>query len=191
MSKLETNTIDNISGSSTLTIGDSNTSTIALKSGATLTNFPANTPAFYAYKDANTTISDATYTTVVCNVENLDTNNGYDTSTGKYTIPTAGKYYVSSILFGKADGNGRANRLIGRIIRERSGVSDLYIGYGDIDYRDNAGRGAVLNMTTCHEFNVGDIIYPDLYVDVTTGTPSILGTTGYYYTSFGAYKIIT
>ena len=62
MSKLETNTIDNISGSSTLTIGDSNTSTIALKSGATLTNFPDNTPAFEAYTTGLQSITDATFT---------------------------------------------------------------------------------------------------------------------------------
>ena len=54
MSKLETNTIDNISGSSTLTIGDSNASTIAIPkniTGATLTNYctsRCNTPAFEA-----------------------------------------------------------------------------------------------------------------------------------------------
>jgi len=191
MATLFVDKIDPQSGTS-LEIGSSgDTLDLSNPSTVTLNSVMKNTPAFYAYKDSNTAISDATYTTAVCNVENLDTNNGYDTSTGKYTIPTAGKYYVSSTLFGKADGNGRTNRLVGRIVRERSGVSDLYIGYGDIDYRDNPARAAALNMTTCYEFNVGDIIYPDLYVDVTTGTPSIMGTTGYYYTSFGAYKIIT
>ena len=37
MSKLETNTIDTVSGTNTLTIGSSNTSTIAFKSGASFT----------------------------------------------------------------------------------------------------------------------------------------------------------
>jgi hypothetical protein len=149
-----------------------------------------NVPAFFAFKDSNSTVSDATYTTAVCNVETLDTNNGYDTSTGKYTIPIAGKYSISFGVFGKADGNSRAERIIGRLVRERSGVSDLYIGYGDTDFRDNDSRGSVLNSTTCYEFNVGDIIYPQIYVDVNTGTPSVLGATDYYYTYIGGYKLI-
>jgi hypothetical protein len=75
MSKLETNTIDNISGSSTLTIGDSNASTISIPknitlgasgttitvpSGATITNNGTqtgfggtNTPLFRAYSSYN------------------------------------------------------------------------------------------------------------------------------------------
>ena len=40
MSKIEVQTIDAPSGQNTVTIGDSNASTITLKSGATLTNFP-------------------------------------------------------------------------------------------------------------------------------------------------------
>lgn len=37
MSKIEVDTIDTVTGTSTLTIGDTNTSTIAFKSGATIT----------------------------------------------------------------------------------------------------------------------------------------------------------
>ena len=48
MSKLETNTIDTVSGTNTLTIGSSNTSTIAFKSGASFTGLQGLTlyPAF-------------------------------------------------------------------------------------------------------------------------------------------------
>ena len=93
MSKLETNTIDNISGSSTLTIGDSNTSTIALKSGATLTNFPDNTPSFYARASTDQTLSDNTVATIVFDTEYFDTNNAFASNT--FTVPSgeAGKYF--------------------------------------------------------------------------------------------------
>ena len=156
----------------------------------TLASNMKNTPSFFAFKDSSITVSDATFTIPVCNVETLDTDNGYNTSTGKYTIPTAGKYSVSFGVFGKADGNGRAERLIGRIVRERSGVSDLYIGYADADYRGNPGRGAAFSSTTCYEFNVGDVIYPQMYIDCNAGTSSIIGTSDHYYTYIGAYKII-
>jgi outer membrane protein assembly factor BamC len=64
MSKLETNTIDTVSGTSNLTIGSSNASTITLKSGATLTNFPDNTPYFYGELASNQTISRGAFTKV-------------------------------------------------------------------------------------------------------------------------------
>ena len=86
MSKLETNTIDNISGSSTLTIGDTNTSTIALKSGATLTNFPDNTPAFLVFQSSNQSISNTTTTILQFGTENIDTDNAY--SSNRFTVPT-------------------------------------------------------------------------------------------------------
>ena len=96
MSKLETNTIDNISGSSTLTIGDSNTSTITLKSGATLTNFPDNTPAFRAYMGATQTISTASGTKLNFNTESYDTGSNYDTSNYRFLPTTAGKYLITA-----------------------------------------------------------------------------------------------
>ena len=99
MSKLETNTIDNISGSSTLTIGDSNTSTIALKSGATLTNFPANTPAFKAYLSANSdTLNHDTMTVVPLNAEKFDTNSKFDTSTYRFTPGEIGYYSLTGTV---------------------------------------------------------------------------------------------
>ena len=95
MSKLETNTIDNISGSSTLTIGDSNTSTITLKSGATLTNFPANTPAFSAKTSSTQAVGTGSFTKLNFDTEFYDTNSAYDTSNSRFTVPSglSGKYH--------------------------------------------------------------------------------------------------
>jgi len=101
MSKLETNTIDNISGSSTLNIGDTNTSTITLKSGATLTNFPNNTPYFYGELASNQTITRATFTKVTGLTQNeLDSASAFDGTT--FTVPSGqgGKYYLEGVVTG-------------------------------------------------------------------------------------------
>ena len=95
MSTLEVNTIDNISGSSTLTIGDTNTSTITLKSGATLTNFPDMTPSFYATNGStDQSINDGTQTKVDFGTEILDSDSAFASS--RFTVPSgaAGKYYL-------------------------------------------------------------------------------------------------
>ena len=182
---LKVQNIQTSSGSGTITLGQSG-ETLALGSGVTS---KMNHPAFFAYKDATSNLTDATYTTVVCNVETLDTDNGYDTSTGKYTIPVAGKYSVYFGAQGKADGNGRCERVICRLLRERSGQSDFYVGYGEVDFRGNAARSASVASTSCYEFNQGDILYPQIYVDVNAGTPTVQGSSSIYITYIGAYRI--
>jgi hypothetical protein len=117
MSKLETNTIDNISGSSTLTVGDSNTSTISIPknitlgasgttitvpSGATITNNGtqtgfggANTPMVSVDKTGGgQSISASTHTKVTLNTERVDSNSAFTSNT--FTVPSgqAGKYFL-------------------------------------------------------------------------------------------------
>jgi hypothetical protein len=65
MSKLETNTIDTVSGTTNLTIGSTNSSTVTFENGA-----------------------------VTGHMYPVDTDNAYDTSTGKFTPQVAGKYFV-------------------------------------------------------------------------------------------------
>jgi len=94
MSKILVDTIDTRSGTSTMTIGSSNTSTIALKAGATLTNFPNNTPAFEAHLSSNASFNTNTSTKIIFDTEIYDTDSKYSTSTGKFIPAVAGKYFV-------------------------------------------------------------------------------------------------
>ena len=131
MSKLETNTIDNISGSSTLTIGDSNTSTITLKSGATLTNFPDNTPAFAA-TGAGNAISSATYVKAQNGTELLDTDNDYDNSTNyRFTPSVAGKYYLSNRV--SVDPDSNMQYIFAAIYKNGSRIAEMHQGYVNSD----------------------------------------------------------
>ena len=92
MSTLEVNTVKPISGSSTITLGESG-DTIALASGASQT-LAVNTPSFLAYVSSAQTISGATQTVLACNTELYDTGSCYDTSTYKFTPNGAGKYML-------------------------------------------------------------------------------------------------
>ena len=131
MSKVETNTIDTVSGSSALQIGDGNTATIGLgKSGDTITipsgativnsgtatNFGEdNAPYFRAVGSGTQVVATATMTTIVFNSEQLDSDNGYDTSTYKYTIPS-GKgglwFFQTSVYSGTLSDGVQADLMI-------------------------------------------------------------------------------
>ena len=115
MSKLETNTIDNISGSSTLTIGSTNTTTVSIPedvtlgasgktitipSGATIANSgtatgfgESNTPYFYAYQGSVTSLADNAFTKVTMDNEVQDSAGAFSSS--RFTVPSgeAGRYF--------------------------------------------------------------------------------------------------
>ena len=53
-------------------------------------------PAFSAYGSAATSIPNETYTKVVYNVEDFDTNSNYNTSTSRFTPTVAGYYQINA-----------------------------------------------------------------------------------------------
>ena len=114
MSKIQVDTIDTRSGTSTMQIGSTNTTTINLgvsgdtvniPSGVTIANagtatgFGSTPPNWNAYLSSNQTIATSTTTLVIFNAELFDSNSAYDTSTGKFTVPSgeAGKYYFGAM----------------------------------------------------------------------------------------------
>ena len=92
MSKIQVDTIDTRSGTSTLTLGSTNASTIALGSGDVQSNFLY--PAFMVQLSANQSVGNSSWTKIVFNSEDWDTDSAFDTSTGRFTVPSgaAGKY---------------------------------------------------------------------------------------------------
>ena len=83
-------------------------------SAANLTNLPSAASGvfddigFSAKRTGGLTVAHNTVTTVPFNSEIWDTNNAYNPTTGKFTVPTggAGKYLVScSVHFSDAQGN--------------------------------------------------------------------------------------
>ena len=99
MSTLEVNTIKPISGSSTVTLGESG-DTIALASGASQT-LAANTPAFRARLSSNQSIPNNTQTKMALATEDWDTDSAFDSSTNyRFTVPSgkAGKYIFTASL---------------------------------------------------------------------------------------------
>ena len=115
MSKLETNTIDTVSGTSTLQVGSTNTSTITLgvsgdtinvPSGVTIANSGTatgfggdNTPMFSAYKASDqTSLAANQYNKITFTTEEFDPDSAYDASNSKFVAPSAGKYFFSTLM---------------------------------------------------------------------------------------------
>lgn len=181
MSKIETNTIDNISGSSTLTIGDSNTSTITLKSGATLTNFPANTPAFSAYAASAQSLSSGSATKVVFGTEAYDTDSAFTDS--RFTVPSgkAGKYVFTTNFYAAVD-NGTLEEQQLSIRKNGSDVATTAVDFRNND--DGSDNGMILTQSL--DLSVGD--YIEVFVTIVATNPA--GRSGQAFVYFTGHKLI-
>ena len=124
MSKIQVDTIDTRSGTSTMQIGSTNTTTITLgvsgdtinvPSGVTIANagtatgFGDNTPSIKAVRSSAQSIPNTTSTVVIFDTEIYDTDSAYDNSTGIFTVPSGkgGKY--AFFVTGGYDDNGDIN----------------------------------------------------------------------------------
>ena len=186
MSKIEANTIDSVSGTSTLTLGSSNASTIALGSGDVQSNFLY--PAFEASLSADQTISNNSQTKVQFNTEDLDTNGCYDNSTNyRFTPTVAGKYYIYSFL---TIGQGTNVGIAGQIYIRKNGSSIR-------ETQTNVYNNNVLNLTSLHISSIvtmnGSSDYLEIYglAEVTSGSPRFEASSGIGDCVFGGYRIGT
>jgi len=200
MSKLETNTIDTVSGTSTLQVGSTNTSTITLGVSGDTVNVPSGvtinnngtqtgfggdlTPAFSAYLSANQVASDASWTKVQCNTEIYDTDNCYDNATNyRFTPTTAGKYFLYCQIYGDVGNANDWNYTI--TILRKNGAS---IKSARIDLRNSPGREGSTFLSTVVDMN-GSTDYVELWGQVYAQDNAgmlFLNTETY----FGGYKII-
>jgi len=102
MGTIKTTNIETITGSGTLTLGQSG-ETISVPSGATINLSNAtqtgvggvNTPAFMSQISANQSVSHDTQTKINFDTKIFDTDTNFDTTNKRFTPTTAGKYFLS------------------------------------------------------------------------------------------------
>ena len=197
MSKLETNTIDTVSGTNTLQVGDGNVATINLgksgdtiniPSGATITNSGTangfggdNTPAFAAYQSSGQNIDSGTTTLVNLQTEIFDTANAF--TNNAFTVPSGegGKYYVSACI--RADASWAATGQF-NVMVFLGGTADngLFASYNIA--ASNGNGGAVSGILP---LSAGDEISMRIFHNE-GGTEGL--QSGRYCTVFSGYKLI-
>ena len=129
MSKVQVDTIDTRSGTSTMQIGSTNTSTINIGVSGDTVNIPSgvtianagtatgfgqdNSPAFHAYANSSyIAIANDTYTTLACPNEAFDVGSAYNTSNYRFIPQTAGKYFVYANVVWDGNINSKCDILL-------------------------------------------------------------------------------
>ena len=192
MSKLETNTIDTISGTNTLQVGDGNVATINLgksgdtiniPSGATITNSGTannfggtNTPSFLAYKTSAQSVANTTAVQITFDTELYDSDGKF--ASNRFTPTVAGKYFIYAQLNMQAtDGKYFETR----IHKNGSLISVTQTHMGTVTYNAGSYIGEVIDSD--------DNDYFEIFTYHNSGaSKNVAGNDRTTY--FGAYKII-
>ena len=166
---LKVGEITTSSGSGNITIG----------SGVTL---QSNVPAFHAYLSSNQNLSNDTVTTIICDTEVFDTNNAYDTSNGRFTPQTSGKYFVYSNIHFSGVADGTAIEMEFRKNNTRSSLTNL-VRRKSKDGDQSMSTSFVIDLN-------GSSDYLTLIGKHNSGSTEVAeGSTSFQATYFGAYRL--
>ena len=151
MSKVQVDTIDTRSGTSTMQIGSTNTSTINIgvsgdtvniPSGVTIANAgtatgfgESNEPYFSAKGSSTQTASNNANTTLEFNtlVDSLDSASGYNTSNYYYTVQSGGAglwYLRAGFYFSGASSFSEGNQVQIQLAKNNSDFMSSHVYYG-------------------------------------------------------------
>jgi len=131
---------------------------------------------FAARLSASLTLADATSTDVVFSTEILDTNTAYNTSTGEFTVPVAGKYFIGCNLCYN-DGEGNISDM--QTLLHIAGVS------GQIHRSESTSNGTTHTELTrswsmiISDLSVSDVLKITAYADTNDGSSSLVKADGY------------
>ena len=198
MSKLETNTIDTVSGNSTLQVGSTNTTTITLGASGDTINIPSGatiansgtatgfgqtaTPAFFAYDESTQSLTDDTFTKLEVATEVFDTDNNF--ASDRFTPTTAGKYF----FFAKTQGGSSSyeNNRNTDIQFYKNGSILIYTKASFTPGGNTSGAGTTLTPFTSAIIDMnGSTDYVEAYIKVNT----LSGNGSCENSVFGGYRI--
>ena len=113
-----------------------------------------NTPAFSVERNGAQAISDSTRTTVLFNNEFYDSSSAYDTSTGKFTPQTAGKYFVTATALLDTDSNSNLEQVFIELYKNSSVITEAIFDHrsGENSRRITLTLSAVVDLNGSSDF---------------------------------------
>ena len=191
MSKVQVDTIDTRSGTSTMQIGSTNTSTInigvsgdtvnipagvTIANAGTATGFGSNTPYFHVNRNGSnqSSIADNTPTVVQWTTEVFDTGNYFDNSSNYTWTPSAGTYFVYAQVRFQRNGVDDLSCII-----QKNG-SALFSMNNHGSYYTGAFTSGLVSMNGSDTLRVLGVQYSGSNQDLSGGTDQ---------SWFGGYKV--
>jgi len=141
----------------------------------------ANTPAFMAYSSTTQAVSNTTETELtIFGTELFDSDNKFNTSTGRFTPTVAGKYFVTASIYVSATATGQNYIFISKNNSNASGSSAV----AQLHYQEEA----TFRVNGIFDLDTDD--YVSVYFYQASGGSKTVGEGGLRAASFfGGYKL--
>jgi len=181
---------DSIASNLTLTLpsADGTSGQVLQTNGSGVLSFASgggtNTPAFFAYKTSDQTISDNTLTKLTLTSEVYDTDSAYDTTNSKFTVPSgkAGKYLFT---YGGLIGNFGS----GAFCEVSIAVNGTELSPSRNRVFISTSQSAIIQGVIIYDLAVAD--YVEMFtLQVSGGSKTFFGTVGTYFTHFQGFKLL-
>ena len=145
-----------------------------------------NTPAFSAYVDADDNFADATWVKVSFDAETLDTDSAFDSSTNKrFTPAVAGTYLFFCTVILTANGDGEHDTGGLRLYKNGATIAQSFEDHG----ADRTMQKITYSLHAVDTSDADDYYEMYIYVNDTSGDPTILGGTAPWDSIFSAIRI--
>ena len=184
---LEVEQLDTLSSnaSSTITIGGTNATTLNLGSNITGGSI-TNTPAFFANKTSDQTLTNNTFVKITFDSEVFDTDSAFDLANDKFTVPSGkgGKYVIGTSLY--TDAGAVSNYQYGNIKLYLNGAEKTHTIF---DPRNNPSHQLVITHQAILDLSASDYIEVYCRISDLSGSPFIDGNSSTYQSYFYGYRI--
>ena len=143
-----------------------------------------NTPGFMAYLSSTQTVSNDTSTKVVFQAEVYDSDSAYDTSTGRFTVPSGegGKYLFYIRISFDSESAGAMDKCSVEFKKNGSGFVEQ-----ETNFTNNPVRKAQIVCPIVLDLSASDYVEVFALID---SSNSLKFEGGSYKTTFGGHKLI-
>ena len=206
MSKVQVDTIDTRSGTSTMQIGSTNTSTINLGVSGDTVNIPSgvtianagtatgfggtNDNLFRAYNTGSQLMSHDTDTLLEMNTESFDVDAKFDTATYKYTPASVGYYYLNATVFYNFNDSNLGRRIQVWITKNGSKIAQNYQRFIDSGF-DGLNENSLSISTVDYSSSASDYYQVYGMCNNANGSDTAYLIQGENQSYFIGYKLIT
>ena len=180
---LKVNTLQDAGGNAILTSDGS----------GNLTTQKTNYPAFSALGNGQQNLSDATETLVEFPNEQFDTGNCFDNTAGnyKFTPNVAGKYFLYFTLDAFSTTDDKLIKASGRLYKNGTRINTNIYNFNQGGSSGDTAHSLPITQSFMVEANgSSDYFQVKIFVDVSSGTPAIVGNTSTSQNlNFAGYRI--
>ena len=149
----------------------------------------SNAPSFSTSITSNQNITNAADVKVAFATEQYDTGSDFDTTNYKFVVPSAGKYFFSTMVVAQAEGTVLSNAYVKFKINGSNKQVPFWYGGGPSTNIFSSIKYLPMSLTCCYNLSASDYVEVFVYLahSAGSGTHVVFGTETYSH--FSGFKI--